>query len=1368
MTQSINVNSFQAEMLIEYITDAAEANDHEASAWLKGARTVATYLKAAHALNDIVKINDHPEYPSEIKTILSLAVLAKLFDGVPVYTDIPLTFSQAWDYINNVPSHVGDMSKEEFFQDLANRFPDLFQRDNVTGEMNRPDYIDNPPSEPTFWPLLGVPDSFPEINPAPKPQWSPSPQAVWANSPSTSSPLVLDLDGDGVELTAFNSTITTTFFDIDNDGFAEQTAWLSSHDGLLARDLNENGTIDSASELFGSSTVDGFSILQALDSNGDHWIDQYDAAWSELRIWKDNGNAFTESGELVTLSSLNIVGIDLAGVSPGYGAINGNPISHTSTFKYSSGATGAIVDAWFVHDNMNSRYSGDFTLDPRVLFLPTLRGFGELKDLYVAMSLDSDLFDLVEDLTINFTLESFSDSAGLDANIADILYAWAGVDDISPTSRGPNIDARKLEFMERFYGNDYLQNGIYKDPFMQGGAELEKAWTALFDNLRAQILIQIGAQELFTNGTAYYDGYSGEVSGDMVLSQVAVDALEEYAIAVGVNTEDFWISIAKFLAHTKEFSNFTVTEDGWMESVIYATDPALSWDAIKDYAIINVVGVSINGTSGDDILSGGSFDDSIYAGSGNDTIYGYGGDDNLQGDYGDDVIYGGDGSDIISGYYGNDALYGEEGADTLIGNSGNDILRGGAGGDIAFGGDGDDSYIYDSGDDFYSEYGASGIDTITLPTGITLGDLVFSRNFVIGGLSSNLMIEIDGLGTIEIDRFFSSGGAVWQPIETLIFADASTYSLSSYTELVTHGSDASDSINSNAYVDIDDTVYGYGGDDVIYLGYGDDVVDGGDGNDWISGGTGNDIYLASAGFDKIVEGGGFDVIKMPEGVSIGDIHFLRTMDQQYHLQITIDGLGQILVQDQFSGASSQIVEEIHLFDSTVIDLTEINIMTIGTNGNDYLSAAYGMNNIFDGRDGNDTMSGNAGADTFYFSRGQDLIHDVTGQAGTIVFRENFAVGDIEIYRGGNQFADLILADQDGNKTTIYGHFKSNGDIIVNSAIFFGSTVWDFSQMEIVTYGTSGNDVVYAYDVGDLSPDDVIYTGGGNDQIQAGNGNDIIHGGAGNDQMSGGAGNDTYIYSSGLDSISEQSGTDTLHIEGYTIDEIAIADTGTYNTKITINSGVDEVDIYNQRWIHSDNRIEYISFEDGFIANLTEYNSWVTGTSSADILGGTSGDDVILGRNGNDTLDGAGGNDSIHGGSGSDVIYGGAGSDLLHGGIGNDTLYGQDGLDTLFGSAGADTFVFQSASAFNNIDVIKDFSVAENDAIDLSDLLGGYDPLTDAITDFVWITESGNNSNVFVDQDGLGSAHSLIAVATLIGVTGLTDESSLLINGTLIV
>ena len=72
-----------------------------------------------------------------------------------------------------------------------------------------------------------------------------------------------------------------------------------------------------------------------------------------------------------------------------------------------------------------------------------------------------------------------------------------------------------------------------------------------------------------------------------------------------------------------------------------------------------------------------------------------------------------------------------------------------------------------------------------------------------------------------------------------------------------------------------------------------------------------------------------------------------------------------------------------------------------------------------------------------------------------------------------------------------------------------------------------------------------------------------------------------------------------------------------------------------------------------------------------------------------------------------------GNDLgnyLVGGDGDDILYGGDGQDWMSGGSGADIFVFKSASAFNNIDTISGFKTTQADAIDIADLLVGYDPL----------------------------------------------------------
>src|SRR5690606_1488570 len=74
----------------------------------------------------------------------------------------------------------------------------------------------------------------------------------------------------------------------------------------------------------------------------------------------------------------------------------------------------------------------------------------------------------------------------------------------------------------------------------------------------------------------------------------------------------------------------------------------------------------------------------------------------------------------------------------------------------------------------------------------------------------------------------------------------------------------------------------------------------------------------------------------------------------------------------------------------------------------------------------------------------------------------------------------------------------------------------------------------------------------------------------------------------------------------------------------------------------------------------------------------------------------GGNDVLHGGLGDDRISGQGGDDRLRGGQGDDILYG---------GAGADTFVWEVGDMGN--DVIRDFSIAQGDTIDLNGLPSNY-------------------------------------------------------------
>jgi VCBS repeat-containing protein len=80
---------------------------------------------------------------------------------------------------------------------------------------------------------------------------------------------------------------------------------------------------------------------------------------------------------------------------------------------------------------------------------------------------------------------------------------------------------------------------------------------------------------------------------------------------------------------------------------------------------MTTTGMIINGTEGNNRLTGGS---------GNDVINGNGGNDRLNGGSGADTLNGGAGNDELNGGSGNDVLDGGNGSDELEGGSGNDTL----------------------------------------------------------------------------------------------------------------------------------------------------------------------------------------------------------------------------------------------------------------------------------------------------------------------------------------------------------------------------------------------------------------------------------------------------------------------------------------------------------------------------------------------------------------------------------------------------------------------------------------------------------------------------------------------------------------------
>ena len=99
-------------------------------------------------------------------------------------------------------------------------------------------------------------------------------------TPRLYDPLVINLDGNVPTLTD-----QKFFFDLDADGTKEEISSLGKGSGFLALDKNQDGTINDGSELFGTTSQNGFTDLAAYDEDGNGWIDEADSIFNQLRIW---------------------------------------------------------------------------------------------------------------------------------------------------------------------------------------------------------------------------------------------------------------------------------------------------------------------------------------------------------------------------------------------------------------------------------------------------------------------------------------------------------------------------------------------------------------------------------------------------------------------------------------------------------------------------------------------------------------------------------------------------------------------------------------------------------------------------------------------------------------------------------------------------------------------------------------------------------------------------------------------------------------------------------------------------------------------------------------------------------------------------
>ena len=945
-------------------------------------------------------------------------------------------------------------------------------------------------------------------------------------------PVILDLDGDGVELT--NLTSSSTFFDQDNDGFAENTAWAGADDGILAIDLGADGAfggdgkIDQTNEIqFGNWSADAQTDLEGLrlafDSNNDGVLDAQDEHFSDFVVWQDlNQDGVSDEGELKSLQEAGISSISLE--SDGQKEeLGGNLVAGFAKFNWSDGKEGIVADVALKYNPLGYRA------------VQTSDGFRV------------EFEDGSENL--NYFVAAANAAAQI-VNLAQAGYAGAFGGGAGDTLDASGAASGVLLF--GMAGNDVLTGGS-GDDVISGGAGADS--------------ISGGAG----HDTLYFDATD--------LAEGSVDGGEGFDVAVAESQEAVTLDLAQ----------------AGLEAV-YGNGGDDTFSTSGETGIIVSSGGgndSLTGSDAGDVLSGDAGDDVITGGKGNDTLIGGAGNDTITGGEGDDLVAGGQGEDTLNAGAGDDVYFYNRGDgvtriydyaegtyqeletyEQQVEYQYTERVQHGSGKSATWVNEMRTGYRTDTLQHYVEKYGEidGGIDTLQFGAGISISDIVLHRS------GRDMIVELRG----QDDANVISGDKItiqdWADrknrIENFSFADKTKLDFSRIMDgqygmagndvltgrdLVDEtgvglgdflsGGNGDDTLRGNAGRDIetggdgadiieggagkdflfgdagDDHVSGGAGDDYVLGGSGDDLLEGGDGNDVLAGeagddtlegGDGDDILLGGRGADLLRGGGGNDTYIYFRGDGRDEILDQKLVEEEYQKPT-----GRMIYQR--SGKSGKWVQETR----TAKRMKQVDA------GDDTLQFGYtlALTDLFFATQGENLMIGvrdpdDAGKvladlddqltikrwahdenriETFEFSDGlvldmRDIDYAASGYEDDDTLNGTSG-GDILSGGGG----DDILSSQGGDDYLIGGKG--------NDTLDGGDGLDDL-------YGGDGNDTLRGG-----KDKDYLLGGAGNDTLEGGSGDDVLTGGTGNDILKGGLGNDIYIFNRG-------DGEDTIDESAY--------------------------------------------------------------------------------------------------------------------------------------------------------------------------------------------------------------------------------------------
>ena len=1064
-------------------------------------------------------------------------------------------------------------------------------------------------------------------------------------------PIVMDIDGDGVELTSLDNS--SAFYDIYGDDYQYRMGWVAADDGLLAIDIEGDGVISQAREISFIGYLDGAETdlegLKYFDSNKDNYLDNHDNYWNQFGVWQDkNQNGSCDNGEFKTLANMGITSINLTSDKKqehilsntiyGYGEyiINGETQTFADVaFRTDSNGFKSNADGSF---SMQTRLEENYWIDNKGHAIAFNHEWQDHNKFNGYFGLDGDdwlfLYQATNPLLLDGGEGSDIITGGENDDIiiggkgADILHGGKGGNDLLFFDKH-DIGDNELVGVD---GGDGYDTAILTSLDYEGiklclvedetlRAPYEYITLARVEAVYTQAGDDVINAEHTTTGVKIFSGEGHDVlyggSGhDSLIAGIGDDHLlggrGNDSLFGGTGADWYYWNLGDGNDHIgdSELNDLVLLGQGITQNVI-------EWINIDDDLVIQI--------NQNEIVQSLTMNDWFISQDNRPSLYLH--------DYGDNyllldmssvelVFNGTESNNILYGDRSNDSLHGYGGDDWLYGYSGKDFLKGHEGTDFLDGGAGDDSLNGDEGDDLI--YGNNGVDELEGGAGNDI--LIFDKDDIniSGGLGNDTGIFLssnNGYVNINLFNWVSS-------IEFLYINTPVTFDFNSAGQ--THSFDL---LTGNGNVII--TASGILDDLVIYTGIG---------NDYITGGEGSDSLLGYEGNDTIKGGNNDDFI-------------------------------------------------------------------YGQDGKDFLEGETGADYL-DGGNDNDTIQGNEGSDFLYGGIGADILEGGAENDILVWDKEDTIISggtgdDIGIFTSlDNRDVTIHLSEMVDGIETMYINTQlmalfdaadktygidintGTGNVDINAS--------DYSQ-GISIYTGIGNDTLIGSD--------------GNDFLYGGQGRDTLQGGMGNDTYFWDIGDDDdhiicfdNIYTAYQDSILLGAGiaTDAIILE---------ADHQNLLIKVISENNTQTLTVHD--WFLYDVQYRpYLCFEENnngnnevtyqVLSTSKKTSSPFTETQDNDLIHASENDSGLIRSNRtlqesyslanytDFTIEGTHLNDLLYGDNGHDTLIGGTGVDILRGGKGNDTyLYSSgDGKDTIIDADGENKLVLKNINA-NDTSVTRD-------------------------------------------------------------------------------